>query len=416
MKVLIVSTFDNSGGAARAAYRLKQALVQNNVDCQMLVQSKVSDEFRVIGPATKIKSTFSKARPFLDSLPLRFYKNRSKALFSSGYFPFSGIIDRINSLNPDVVHLHWIAGGFIRLEDIAKINAPIVWTMHDMWAFTGGCHYDEGCGLFVNSCGTCKVLGSTSKYDLSFVNFKRKLRTYKKIKDIHVNGCSRWITDAAESSTLFKNRSFSTLANPIDSELYKPISKKFARDIFNIPLNKKILMFVAVNPLSDPRKGHSQIQEALSVLDVENVELVIAGSSRPESASNSGFPTHYIPMLSDDYSMAILYNVADVVVVPSIQENLANTVVESLMSGVPVVAFDIGGNPDMIHHKINGFLARPFDGQGLAEGINWILTHPSYEELSKAARSYAIENFSYEVLSEKYIELYKKTILNDVNL
>lgn len=416
MKVLIVSTHDNSGGAALAAFRLKEALVQKNIDCQMLVQSKSTDDYRVNGPTTKIKKAFSQWRAIMDSLPLRLYKRRTKTLFSSGYLPFGGIVDQINKINPDIVHMHWIAGGLLRIEDIAKIKAPIVWSMHDMWAFTGGCHYDEDCGLYVKSCGTCKVLKSSSKYDLSYVNFKRKLATYKKIKNLHINASSKWITNAAKSSSLFKERAFSTLANPIDSKLFKPISKKLVRNIFNIPLDKKIVMFAALNPLGDPRKGYSQLQEALSVLDTENVELVVAGSSMPENPPEAKFPAHYIPILSDEYSLAMLYNVADVVVVPSIQENLANTVVESLMSGVPVVAFDIGGNPDMIHHKINGFLARPFDGQGLAEGINWILTHPSYEELSKAARLYAIENFSYEILSEKYIELYKKTILNDVNL
>ena len=160
MKILIVNTSDIQGGAARAAYRLHQALLTEGVDSQMLVQSQSSDDFTVIGPQTKVQKALGKLRPTLDSLPVHRYKDRTKTLFSPSWLPFSSIVERINSINPDVVHLHWIAGGMIRIEDLPKIKAPIVWSLHDMWAFTGGCHYDEECGAYQKQCGTCPVLGS----------------------------------------------------------------------------------------------------------------------------------------------------------------------------------------------------------------------------------------------------------------
>lgn len=160
MKILIVNSFDIKGGAARAAYRLHRALLTEGVDSRMLVQTKLSDDFTVKGPISKFEKAVSEIRPLLDNLPVRLYKQRTATLFSPSWLPFSNIVNRINNLEPDVVHLHWITGGMLRIEDIQNIKAPIVWSLHDMWAFTGGCHYDEECGGYKKHCGNCKVLGS----------------------------------------------------------------------------------------------------------------------------------------------------------------------------------------------------------------------------------------------------------------
>ena len=138
MKILIVNTSDIDGGAARAAYRLHKSLLQQGIDSQMLVQRKSSDDFTVLTEEKKTTKYFNKLRPIIDSIPVRFYKERTKTLFSPSWFGFGNIVDKINEINPDIVHLHWICGGMIKIEDIARINAPIVWSLHDMWAFTGG--------------------------------------------------------------------------------------------------------------------------------------------------------------------------------------------------------------------------------------------------------------------------------------
>lgn len=180
MKILIVNTSDISGGAARAAYRLHKALLSQGVDSQMLVQSKSSDDYTVIAETDKVKKTLNKLRPFLDSLPVRFYKERTKTLFSPSWFGFSNVVDKINEISPDIVHLHWICGGMMTIEDIGKIKAPVVWSLHDMWAFTGGCHYDEECGRYEKKCGSCKVLGSEKEKDLSRKIWHRKKKNFCK--------------------------------------------------------------------------------------------------------------------------------------------------------------------------------------------------------------------------------------------
>jgi hypothetical protein len=205
MKILIVNTSDIQGGAARAACRLHKSLLVQNIDSQMLVQNKQSDDFTVITNAeTKIQKVFNKLRPTLDSLPVKKYKNRNKTLFSPSWFGFSNVVDKINEINPDIVHLHWINTGIVKIEDLARIKSPMVWSLHDMWAFTGGCHYDEECGAFKNKCGSCKVLGSVKSQDLSRKIFDRKKKTFSKIENMTIVGLSKWLHKCAKESKLLK--------------------------------------------------------------------------------------------------------------------------------------------------------------------------------------------------------------------
>lgn len=405
MKIVIVSSSDLYGGAARAAYRLHRSLLNQNIDSTMVVQKKVSDDYTVIGPRSKFKSLIDGLRPALDHIIMKLLK--TKVLFSSSYLPFSSIVDKVNELNPDIVHLHWIAGGTLKIEDLKKINAPIIWSCHDMWPFTGGCHYDEDCGAFKDQCGNCKVLDNHRENDLSRRVFKRKISTYTKIEKLSIVCSSQWLTNCAKESTLFRNRHISTLPNCIDTKLFSAMDKNMVKDIFNIPKNKKVILFSAMNALSDPRKGAKELFEAINLLDVKDSIFVVAGSSRPKEQLELKYPTYFIPPLADEVSLPLMYNVADVMIVPSIQENLANSIVESLSCGVPVVAFDIGGNKDMIEHKQNGYLSKAFDISDMALGIKWILENKNYSQLSKNAREKVLNEFDSKVVSKKYIELYK---------
>lgn len=214
MKVLHLNTCDIQGGAARAAYRLNKSLQVIGINSLMFVQDKTSDDYTVVGPKTKGEKAISKIRPRLDQVPVYFYKKRQKTLFSPAWIPFSDIIKKIDEIDSDIAHLHWIAGGLIRIEDIAKIQKPIVWTLHDMWAFTGGCHYDNSCGKYEKECGACPILNSDKEKDLSRRIFKRKKKTYNKIKNITVVGLSKWLTDCAAKSGLLGNRRIVNLPNP----------------------------------------------------------------------------------------------------------------------------------------------------------------------------------------------------------
>jgi glycosyltransferase involved in cell wall biosynthesis len=412
MKILIVNTSDINGGAARAAYRLHNALLAEDVDSQMLVMNKSSDDYTVVGPISKVEKVMTKLRPTLDSLPIRLYKEKTKTLFSPSWFGFSGIVDKINEINPDIVHLHWICSGMMSVEDIARIKAPVVWSLHDMWAFTGGCHYDEECKGYEESCGNCKVLGSNKENDLSRKVFKRKKKAFDSKQDMTIVGLSSWLKECSKSSTLLKDKKHINLPNPIDIDIFKPFDKEKARELWNLPHDKKLVLFGAMGATSDPRKGFDELSDAMKKLKNPNIEFVVFGSSQPKNAPDFGFKTHYLGHLHDDVSLVTLYSAVDVMVVPSLQENLSNAIMESLACGTPVVGFDIGGNSDMIEHQQNGYLAKPIESEDLAHGIEWVLNTTNHDELCSNAREKVVREFEAKVVAEKYIKLYKG-ILND---
>ncbi len=410
MKILIINTSDIKGGAARAAYRLHKSLLSQNIDSQLLVQTKSGDDFTVITNNNKITKVINKLRPTIDSIPIRFYKKRTKTLFSSSWFGFNNIVNIINEINPDIVHFHWICGGMIKIEDIVKIKAPIVYSLHDMWAFTGGCHYDEECNRYRKECGNCKVLRSDKQNDLSTKIFKRKQKIFSQIENMTIVGLSRWINDCAKNSTLLKEKRHVNLPNSIDTNIFKPFDKEKARELWRLPKDKKLVLFGAMGATSDPRKGYNKLSMAMHKLTDKNIEFVIFGSSKPKESQNFEFETHYIGSLADDVSLVTLYSAVDVMVVPSLQENLSNAIMESLSCATPVVGFAIGGNSDMIENKKTGYLAKPFDIIDLAYGIEWVLNNECYNKLCKNARKKIEKEFDSTVVVKKYIELYKDVL------
>lgn len=416
MKVLIVNTNDIEGGAARAAYRLHRSLLSEGVNSQMLVQNKASDDETVIGPSSKIDKALGKLRPTLDALPVQRYKNRTKTLFSPSWLPFSGVVDKINDLKPDVVHLHWVAGGMLRIEDIARINSPIVWSLHDMWPFTGGCHYDESCTAFRQKCGDCKVLQSGKIKDLSSRVYQRKKSTFQKKHDITLVGLSRWIAGEAASSSLFLADHVVNLPNPIDTLTFAPFDKTKARELLNLPQYKKLILFGAMGATSDSRKGFSELNQALKRLatSYEKTELVVFGASQPSKGADFDQNVHYLGRLHDNVTLRVLYSAADVMVVPSLQENLSNAIMESLSCGTPVVGFDIGGNSDLIKHQVNGYLAEPFNVSDLAKGLEWVLKSEQYKKLSDSARQMAVKSFDNKIVAPQYIELYRSVMRKEI--
>lgn len=409
MKVLIVNTSDIEGGAARAAYRLHRSLLDAGIESKMLVQSKASDDFTVIGPVSKFEKGLGRIRPTLDAIPVKRYKDRTKTLFSPAWLPFSNIVDRINEIDPDVVHLHWIAGGLLAIEDLAKIKAPIVWSLHDNWAFTGGCHIMWECERYQESCGACPRLTSNKVNDLSRKIWLRKEKTFLKLPKMKVIGLSEWLANCAKQSSLFKNNEVVCLPNPINTETYSPFDKTQARELLNLPQDKKLIAFGAMSATSDINKGFNELAQALDHLPAE-YELVVFGSSEPPISQGFKQKAHYLGHLHDDVSLRVLYSAADVMVVPSLQEAFGQTASESMACGTPVVAFGATGLLDIVDHQQTGYLAQPFDTQDLANGINWVLQHQSPDKLASNARQKVLENFESSLVASKYIDLYREVL------
>jgi len=414
MKILLINTNDSGGGAAIATYRLFMGLKNEGLDVAMLVQNKATSNYQIIAPEGNISKLWAILAPTLDQLPVKRYKKRTRTLFSPAWITNAKILKMIEAYAPDVVHLHWITGGMLGISALGKIKFPIVWSLHDMWAFTGGCHYDDGCEAYQMRCGNCKVLGSSRNKDLSTKVFQKKQKIFQKRK-MTIVSLSGWLNKCARRSHLLKDHRHVVLPNPIDTTIFKPFNKKQARELWRLPQDKKLILFGAMEATSDPRKGFKELHTALQSIALPNVEVVVFGSTEPPNPPDFGHKAHYLGQLSDDISLVTLYSAADVMVVPSLQENLSNTIMESLACGTPVVAFDIGGNGDMIDHQENGYLAKPYDTKDLSKGIKWILTNTHYDQLRKKARDKILREFDSKYISRRYIELYKDVIDSSSN-
>lgn len=412
MKTLLLNTYDAQGGAGIATYRIHKALRSAGVDSLMYVQNRSCSDYTVLGPSrwARIPAYF---RPHLDSFPNKFFKNAKPELFSTSWVP-DRLLDKINAIRPDLVHLFWINGGFARIETLGKIRQPAIWTMHDMWPFTGGCHYDDGCGKFSGLCGSCPSLYSSVENDISRRVIRRKLKSWVNWK-VTVVATSQWLAKEARLSSVLCDKEIYVIPNAVDTDRYKPVPKNIARTIYNLPQDKMLIMFSAFAATSHPRKGGHLLVPALERIVRDSgkteIELVIVGASQPEVPINFGVPVHYMGHFSDEISQAVLYSAADVLVAPSMQENLSNTVVEALSCGTPVVAFNIGGMPDMIAHKTNGYLAKAFSVEELAAGILWVLSDgDNLSRLSSEARKSAIQKYAFSIIGKKYYELYQRVL------
>ncbi len=411
MKILTVSYSDSSGGAAKAAYRLHRALVNEGIESWMLVQKKERDDWCVIGPDSNLNRFVNIIRPAIEQLPVKWYKNRKPTIFSPSLRGNGIVLKMLKKVRPDIVHLHWVNGGMIKIEDLTKIDRPIVWTLHDNWVFTGGCHIIYTCQKYKQRCGACPVLASTHEYDLSRWVWNRKYKVYNSIKNLTIVTPSRWLTDIAGKSSLLKNKKKITIPNGIDTQLFKPIGKSEARKLWNFPSDKKLILFGAVSATDDENKGYKELIQALNRLTEKNVELVIFGSSEPQTPLPFKFKTRFLGYLHDDVSLASLYSAVDVTVVPSLQEAFGQVAAESMSCETPVVAFKTSGLQDIIDDKQNAYLAEAYDTKDLAYGIKWVLNTPDYDLLCQNAREKIVKEFDSESVARKYIALYEE-ILN----
>jgi glycosyltransferase involved in cell wall biosynthesis len=413
MKILHLCSSDLNGGAARAAYRLHQAQRKFGLDSHMLVIDKASDD-PFVHSLSRVRTARAIVANALRKDIVKYQNTQNPTLHSLNVFP-SGIIKYINKIQPDVVNLHWLGGEMLSIAEIGKIKQPIVWTMHDMWAFCGAEHYEdpEHEGRYMSDYSAENRNAKHTGWDLDSWCYQRKKKHWSKQK-FHVVTPSTWLERCVKKSALFSHQPIMTISNCIDHSLYRPLDKDSARKLLGLPLDKKLVLFGAMSSTSDPRKGYHYLQQALLHLKVErnadNIELVVFGASGGSSAEDTGLITHYLGRLHDDFTLSALYNAADVFVAPSLQDNLSNTLVESLACGTPCVAFDIGGMSDLIPSNDYGTLVPSIDKVALAVAIRTELARPRCSE-KIAQRSMAMRSENH--IASQYSELYKCILKQD---
>jgi glycosyltransferase involved in cell wall biosynthesis len=345
----------------------------------------------------------------LEQLPLKRYNTDNRYYFSADTLGH-GVFKKINRINPDIVHIHWVNHGFMALGELAKLKMPVVISCHDMWYFTGGCHYDEECGRFKTGCGSCPALGSNKAVDLSSRGYEKRKRIYRNMgSNLTLVGLSRWMAQSATDSGLLASNNVVHLPNGIDTSLFKPVDKFTARDLLGLPQDMKLILFGAVDATSDIRKGYQHLREALLAMK-SDAGLIVFGDERntPKRIDGERFKEFHVGNIKDEITLTLLYNAADISIVPSRQENLPNVIMESMACGTPVVAFNVGGNCDMIDHDVNGYLASPFDPHDMAAGIDKLLSDNTFlSEAGQKSREKILSTFDISKVAQQYIDLYR---------
>jgi len=409
MKVMFLNASDVEGGAARGAVRLLKGVRAAGVDACLLVQRKVGDEPFVIGPKTNLGKAMGLVRPVLESLAVRCCAGSQTRMFSPALLPDS-LPSQVATFDPDIIHLHWVANGMMRVETCRRFKRPIVWTLHDSWPFTGGCHLPFDCTRYRESCGSCPALGSSRSRDLSSWLWSRKRRAWRGV-ELTVVAPSRWLGECAKASSLLQNVRIEVIPNGLDLRRYKPFDKRCAREALSLPQDRQLILFGGKGGTVDRNKGFHLFVQAMQELAEKGgrkaVEVVLFGSAEPASPTDIKLNAHYLGRMHDDVSLALMYAAADLFVAPSIQENLPYTVMEAMACGTPCVAFNQGGMPDLVEHGRTGYLARAFEIDDLTEGISWVLDDADrLKRLSIQARQKVEDEFSLERVARRYMELY----------
>ena len=416
IQVTLLSTSDIYGGAAIASYRLYHALKKNQVQAQLLVQSKLTQDESVTTISSSYwqqKKTF--LRFALDRLLfLPYEKNTSvRFAFSPGHVGIK-LSEHPLVRQADVINLHWINFGFLSLRSIrqlAKLDKPIVWTFHDMWAFTGGCHYSGTCTHYQTHCHDCPFLRQPGPRDLSFRVFERKLALFAHLP-LTVVTSSEWLGRLARKSALLKYVDIRSIPIPIDTNLYQPLDRTECRQQLGLPLNKMLILFGAMNT-HDTRKGFAYLTEALDLLKGQaDTELVIFGKADEATLQALPFKVNYLGVIARPEQLVPVYNAADVFILPSLEDNLPNTVIESLACGTPVVGFQMGGLPEMVAHKRNGYLATYQSAADLATGIAWVLLEADPKATRLSARGHVLQHYTEAVVARQYQQLYEQLTMN----
>jgi len=420
MKVTLINTSDAGGGAAAACMRLLKALATDNVDVHLLVNQKHTDEYRVESAAGNTLSRLkSDANFYYERLPFILFHEKDKTV----RFAFStanagtDISDNHLIADADLLHLHWTNSGFLSIKNLKQITGlkkPVVWTLHDMWAFTGGCHYSGTCDHFLKECGNCPMLKDASTNDISRKGWLRKKQLYNNVDNLVFVTCSKWLAGIARKSPLLKAFRIEAIPNPIDTDIFAPQNKVEARKRWGIDDTSKVILFGAAN-IMHTRKGVAYLVEALALLktgqpEMTNIEVVIFGKNKGFDVSQIPFKVNQLGVINSQSQLAEIYNLADVYVLPSLEDNLPNMVMEALACGTPVVAFDTGGIPEMVEHEHNGYLATYKSSQDMAKGIHYVLTYAQPHLMSTNARSKVLDNFSNEIVAEKYKALYQSML------
>ena len=406
MKVLVVNNIDVRGGAYRASHNIHHALLQAGIDSSFYHYGHLATEF------------YRNIQHSLDRFALRFYPERKKPDFFSP--AISGINIRKESAfnETDIINLHWTTGGFLSLKSIEwimSLGKPVVWTLHDFWPVSGGCHLNRGCLKFKEQCGSCPVLGSKKENDLSRKIWEKKNRIYYNA-DLHWVTVSDWFLSQAKQSSLLKNADIHKIFNAIDTDLFIPADMLSVRRELNLPSDPFIILCGGFGITKDPNKGFNDLISALHLLKEKHhipddkISIVVFGNALDSELKGSAYPVYNAGLIQDDTKLAKYYAAADVFVCTSMQETGPTTILESMSCGTPVISYNVGIVPEIVKNDENGFLCSKSEPEEMANGILsfFNMEKEKRSQFGISARNMIASNCSFEITGRKYLELFLK--------
>ncbi len=413
MKVLLLNTNDSGGGAALAARRLLRGLRQSSVHASLMVQNRTTDEDGIPSFGLSQNPRYGRMRQILDNIALRAYPQRERAPFSVSWLP-DGKARLVRAYAPDIINLHWVTGAMFRIESLAEMGRPVVWSLHDAWPFTGGCHlpgYND-CRRFQEKCGHCPVLRSSTDGDLSHRVWRRKQKTWQKLRMVVVTP-SRWLAEQSASSSLLGDRRIEVIPNALDTKMFSPMEKSVARQSLGLPLDTRIILFPVFNsPMEARYKGQDLLFEALRCINASKQEprpiYAFFGSQVPSFTPDIGAPSINLGRLQSDHALVTAYSAADLFLLGSRSETMSYLIAESMSCGTPVVAFAVGGIPDLVTPCRNGVLIPPFDTIAFGQEVLKLLNHQDrLSAFSSQARQSMVEHLDSQSVARRYYELFE---------
>jgi glycosyltransferase involved in cell wall biosynthesis len=407
MRILHISAAHESTGAGYAAYNLhrnlrKTGIISNILFINSSQEHTISYEINFYKRLKRI--IFTK----IDSLILFFYFKKKNIYFSPGFVGLD-LKKYISFGNYDIVHLHWVNHGFVDVNLLTEIDVPIIWTMHDFWPITGGCHYFYDCNNFKKSCGNCMVLGSSRKNDISSYSFKRKLGIYKQLKTrLTLVPISDWVRDITLSSTVAEfSQIHSVIYSGIDTETFRYFDLSLSRKVLGLD-ETTFYVLLGATDLANPAKGISYAIEALNHIIGNNgfkfKILVFGETNDPFFDSDLVVNLGYI---KDKQKLALIYASSNLLISPSINEAFGMLMAEAQCVGCPVIAFDDFGPRNIVNHKITGYLSKVFDVQSLVKGIEYVYNN-SFDRIQISSDS--IRKFNIQHSVDEYSKLYNDVL------
>lgn len=400
--ILHISTAWPQSGAGGAALSTHLSLRKRGIDSKMLFLTGVSDEAR--GLYSFADSPHRRGLRLvvttLDRLPLLRYRKR-KQLFSPGLFG-QRLRDHPLVRAADLIHLNWVNYGFVDVLQLKHLEKPIVWTMHDMWAFTGGCHYSMGCDRFKSRCGKCPVLGSDEENDLSSRGQRRKLGASRS-RAISWVGISSWMAEQARASAVLQGQTVNVIHSGIDTDVFRAHNQEKARRELNLPVDRRLIVLGA-HDLHSPFKGLQYSLRALRTVDSQYAVVTFGHGSIDPSTIDQRLI--HLGFIKDPRRLALLYSAADLFLATSVAEAFGKTLAEAQCCGAPVVAFDGTGPRDIVEHRMTGYLAAERNAADVAAGIEYCISR----DFNRAAISARADRFSIDHCTGQYVELYERLL------